>query len=173
MEESVVQIFENDIFRVRTRIDKNGSIFLNVADIGRGLGFTQNKNGIEYVRYETINSYVKEIKEKSLSQIVGKVTLPLGKDDYIPENLFYRLAMKANNAAAEKFQAWIADEVLPALHKYGYYISPNAAVRSSAVNPYDKEAVQILLRCAELTTTGKLRDKLIRKAASLLTGEKF
>ena len=40
---------------------------------------------------------------------------------YIPENIFYRLAMKAKNETAERFQAWIADEVIPSIRKSGMY----------------------------------------------------
>lgn len=44
-----------------------------------------------------------------------------GKDDYIPESLFYRLGMKASNARAEKFQNWLAMEVIPSIRKNGGY----------------------------------------------------
>lgn len=43
------------------------------------------------------------------------------KDDYIPENIFYRLAMKAKNETAEKFQALVADEIIPSIRKTGSY----------------------------------------------------
>lgn len=38
-------------------------------------------------------------------------------NDFIPEALFYRLGMKANNAAAEAFQNWLAFEVIPSIRK--------------------------------------------------------
>ena len=46
------------------------------------------------------------------------------KDDYLPESLFYRLGMKANNAVAEKFQNWLAMDVIPTLRKTGSYEMP-------------------------------------------------
>ena len=46
-----------------------------------------------------------------------------GHDDFIPENIFYRLAMKAKNEVAEKFQAKVADEIIPSIRKHGGYIS--------------------------------------------------
>ena len=46
-----------------------------------------------------------------------------GHDDYIPENIFYRLAMKAKNEIAEKFQALVADEIIPSIRKTGGYIA--------------------------------------------------
>ena len=47
-----------------------------------------------------------------------------GDDDFIPENIFYRLAMKAKNETAEKFQALVADEIIPSIRKHGAYMTP-------------------------------------------------
>lgn len=46
------------------------------------------------------------------------------KGDYLPESLFYRLGMKANNAVAERFQNWLAMDVIPTLRKTGSYEMP-------------------------------------------------
>lgn len=96
---------------VHAYLDENGTAWLNAEDIARGLGFTQTKNGIEYVRWDRVNGYLNEF---GFSPLVGK-------DDFIPENMFYRLAMKAKNEVAEKFQAKVADEILPAIRKTGMY----------------------------------------------------
>lgn len=104
--------------------EKDGVAYLNLETVARGLGFTQEKNGVEYVRWETVNNYLRELK---FSQQVGK-------DAYIPENIFYRLAMKAKNETAEKFQTLIADEVVPAIRKHGGYLTP-AKVEEVLLNP--------------------------------------
>ena len=57
-----------------------------------------------------------------------------GKDDFIPENVFYRLAMKAKNETAERFQAFIADEVIPSIRKHGAYMTP-PTIKSLLDNP--------------------------------------
>ena len=104
--------------------EKDGIAYLSLETVARGLGFTQEKNGVEYVRWETVNNYLRELK---FSQQVGK-------DAYIPENIFYRLAMKAKNETAEKFQTLIADEVVPAIRKHGGYLTP-AKVEEVLLNP--------------------------------------
>lgn len=95
--------------------ERDGTAYLKLDTVARGLGFTQTqvKGGKEYVsiRWETVFRYLDEIGFPS----------KLGKDDFIPENIFYRLAMKAKNEAAESFQAKIADEVIPAIRKTGGY----------------------------------------------------
>lgn len=92
--------------------EENGTAYLKLEAVARGLGFTQAKNGAEYVRWETVNGYLEELGFPN----------KLGKSDFIPENIFYRLAMKAKNEAAEQFQAKIADEVIPAIRRTGGYM---------------------------------------------------
>lgn len=72
---------------------------------------------MEYIsiRWETINRYLEDIGFPN----------KLGKDDFIPENIFYRLAMKAKNETAEKFQALVADEIIPSIRKNGIYATDN------------------------------------------------
>lgn len=104
--------------------EKDGVAYLNLETVARGLGFTDNKNGVEYVRWNVVRAYLADLK---FSQEVAK-------DTYIPENIFYRLAMKAKNETAEKFQTLIADEVVPAIRKHGGYLTP-AKVEEVLLNP--------------------------------------
>ena len=102
---------------VRGYVDDKQVAWLNVEDIARGLGFVQTKNGVEYVRWETVNNY---LQSYGFSQNVGK-------EDYIPEHVFYLLAMKASNEAAKDFQLKIATEILPSIRKHGVYMTAEAA----------------------------------------------
>lgn len=104
--------------------EKDGVAYLNLETVARGLGFTQEKNGVEYVKWERVKGYLEELK----------FSPQVGKDAYIPENIFYRLAMKAKNETAEKFQTLIADEVVPAIRKHGGYLTP-AKVEEVLLNP--------------------------------------
>ena len=100
--------------------ERDGTAYLKLDTVARGLGFTQEKGGVEYVRWETVDRYLREIGFPSK---LGKEDLPKNgeRPEFIPENIFYRLAMKAKNEAAEAFQAKIADEVIPAIRKTGGY----------------------------------------------------
>lgn len=113
---------------VRGYIDQKGTAQLNLEDVSRGLGFTQtqSKNGVEYtsVRWERVEQHLAEMGFPH----------KWGKDDYIPENIFYRLAMKAKNEAAQAFQAKIADEILPSIRKHGLYAT-DAAIDAMLSDP--------------------------------------
>lgn len=104
--------------------EKDGVAWLNLENVARGLGFTQEKHGVEYIRWETIGRYLQELGFPN----------KLGKDDYIPENIFYRLAMKAKNETAEKFQAMVADEIIPSVRKHGVYMTPKT-LEAAILNP--------------------------------------
>ena len=95
-------------------IDENGTAQLNLINIARGLGFTETAaSGNETVRWRTVRGYLNDFGIATSCDSA----LP----EYIPENIFYRLAMKAKNETAEKFQAKVADEILPAIRKTGTY----------------------------------------------------
>ncbi|HGF7284352.1 TPA: phage antirepressor [Enterococcus faecium] len=103
------QKFENNLFELEVKTENGESLF-NAETVARSLGFVETKNGKEYVRWRTVNGYLK----KYLSQEVAK-------NDFISEPMVYKLAFKANNALADKFQDWLAVEVLPQIRKHGMY----------------------------------------------------
>lgn len=103
------QKFENNLFELEVKTENGESLF-NAETVARSLGFVETKNGKEYVRWRTVNGYLK----KYLSQEVAK-------NDFISEPMVYKLAFKANNALADKFQDWLAVEVLPTIRKHGMY----------------------------------------------------
>ena len=100
--------------------EEDGVAYLHIEDAARGLGFerTQNKDGVEYtsIRWATVEGHLQDF---GFHQDLGESGNP--HDYYIPENIFYRLCMKAKNEVAEKFQAKVADEIIPSIRKTGSY----------------------------------------------------
>lgn len=109
------------INNVHGYMDKEtGTAYLNSGDVARGFGFTktETKNGVKYesVRWARVNEYLSSFGFRP----------NVGEDDFLPENMVYRLGFKASNEAAQKFQAVLADEVLPAIRKHGAYMTEEA-----------------------------------------------
>lgn len=93
--------------------EKDGVAYLKLEAVARGLGFTRIANsGNEVVMWSRVDKYLKDLGVHTSVH-----------DGFIPENVFYRLAMKAKNKAAEAFQAKVADEVIPSIRKHGMYIT--------------------------------------------------
>ena len=120
-------MFVNNIMtikNVRGYLDKDGTAHLNAEDVARGFGFTTVANsGNVVVRWARVNEYLSSF---GYSQQVAK-------DSFIPENMVYRLGFKASNETAQKFQALLADEILPIIRKTGTY----------SINSYQKKSTSV------------------------------
>lgn len=143
--------------------EENGTAFLNIEDVARGLGFTttQEINGVEYtnVRWKTVFQYLCDIG--FLQEVAkNKFSPEVGKDDYIPENIFYRLAMKAKNETAENFQAKVADEIIPTIRKTGGYVS-NEDMFIKTYLPYADEGTKLIF--AQTLKTVREQNETIKK----------
>ena len=88
---------------VHCYLEADGTAYLKLEDVARGLGFTTvATSGNEVIRWSRVRKYLQELN-----------TPTCGDTDYIPEQVFYMLAMKANNEAAKEFQRKIAYEIIP------------------------------------------------------------
>lgn len=106
-----LKVFENELFKVSAKLE-NGQPLFDAEQVAKNLGFVSKttKKGIVYenVRWSRVNSFLPQVAE-------------LKSGDFIPEPLVYKLAFKANNDVAEKFQDWLAIEVIPSIRKTGSY----------------------------------------------------
>lgn len=118
------------INNVHGYLDKEtGIAFLNAEDVARGFGFTQiAKSGNVVVRWERVNRYLCEFG------FIPTCGDGVKAGDYIPENMVYRLGFKANNEVAQRFQAVLADEVLPSIRKHGAYMTEET-LEKALLNP--------------------------------------
>ena len=118
------------INNVHGYLDKEtGTAFLNAEDVARGFGFTQiAKSGNVVVRWERVNRYLCEFG------FIPTCGDGVKAGDYIPENMVYRLGFKANNEVAQRFQAVLADEVLPSIRKHGAYMTEET-LEKALLNP--------------------------------------
>ena len=139
----------------------NGVAYLKLEAVARGLGFTQNKNGAEYVKWERVIAYLKELG----------FSPEVGKDDYIPENIFYRLAMKAKNEVAERFQAKVADEIIPAIRRTGSYsaMPTDYLTALKALVAAEEERVRLAAENKALLPKAEYHDEVLNKPGLICT----
>ena len=152
--------------------EKDGTAYLKLENVARGLGFVQMKNGVEYVKWELVSSYLEELG----------FSPEVGKDSFIPENIFYRLAMKAKNETAERFQAKVADEIIPSIRKHGAYMtadtlekalsSPDFLIQLATKLKEEKERNAALLEdVSRMKPKEVFADAVSTSKASILVGE--
>ena len=81
--------------------------------------------------------------------------------NFIPEGDLYRLIIRSKLPAAERFEKWVFDEVLPTIRKYGAFINEDELLRMQEDSDYSAE----LLR--NLTAERKKNTALIGRVAQL------
>ena len=114
--------------------EQDGVAYLHIEDVARGLGFTEQKDGVEYVRWRTVDAHLSTLSFATSCENANP------HDYYIPENIFYRLCMKAKNEVAEAFQAKVADDIIPSIRKTGSYSVNQAQQQSMMCLPQDYES---------------------------------
>ena len=162
---SEIQVFENNGRGINLPVKEvDGQVYFEAEASAIGLGISQIKKGKIYVRWENVSKY--------LSQQVGK-------GDWITEPQFYKLAFKASNDVAEKFQDWVATEVLPSIRKHGAYMTdhkieeilsdPDTIIKLATELKAEREGRLIAeQRVNELTPKASYYD-LVLKNESLVT----
>lgn len=158
---SNIQLFKEKTFgQMRGYADNSGKVWLNFGDVVRGLGFVHPSGGIRKNILKTL------LKRFGYSP---KVTV----EDYIPENIFYRLAMKADSPNAESFQGWLADDVIPQIRQTGSYSvapslpAPSIRQKNIANHKAFTSVLQLFISYAQ--SQGDTRDpnKIFAKFTSL------
>lgn len=108
-----LQIFENREFgKIRTTVDDSGRILFCGSDVAKALAYTNPP--------KALRDHCKGITKRS--------TLTSGGNQYlsfIPEPDVYRLIFRSKLPAAEKFEQWVVEIVLPTIRKHGAYITPD------------------------------------------------
>lgn len=161
MNKEKVEIFNNEELNLRARafLNPDGSISISAEDTAIGFGWiqTQVKRGKEYtsVRWERMNGFSTECGFPH----------KWGKDDYIPESLFYMLGFKAENERAVKYQQWLAIEVLPSIRKHGAYMT-NEVIERTLTDP--DYLIQLATALKEERLARKLAEEKIEKQKPLV-----
>lgn len=128
--------------------EKDGIAYLKLETVAKGLGFTETKNEKEYVMWRRVDAYLNELGFGTSAE----------RPEYIPENIFYRLAMKARNEVAERFQAKVADEIIPSIRRTGSYLIDNKCNELSIQTQF---ILQIAQNIAQKELADKKRDREI------------
>lgn len=150
------------IKNVRCYIDDESNAWLNLEDVAFGLGITEvAKSGNTVVIWKRIRQYLKDLNVIDTSvDGTGKENLP----EFVKENIFYRLCMKAKNETAQVFQSKVCDEILPELRKNGsYFINSNQFPKDyiSALKEFVKLQEEKVEREKKLKEAEDKRDKMI------------
>ncbi len=79
---------------------------------------------------------------------------------YIDEGNLYRLIFRSKLPSARQFESWVCDEVLPAIRKHGYYLSPRFRYEPSNNQELGRDFQNIIYRELLKVDNNRLRNRL-------------
>ncbi len=154
-----LQIFKNKDFGEIRTIEENGNIMFCGSDVAKALGYTDTAQAIR-----------KNCKEDGLS--TRQVIDSLGRTQqakFISEGNVYRLITHSRLPAAEKFERWVFDEILPTIHKTGGYVG-NDEMFINTYLPFADEQTKLLFKTT-LETMKSLNRKIEQDKPKVLFAE--
>lgn len=101
MKDNKIKLFENQGMKVRAILNEDGSISISAEDASREYGFVQIKNGKEYIRWERVNRYCKELG------MLKEVEC----DSYIPIEMVVALQTKSKSLTKHIFLKELFEEI--------------------------------------------------------------
>lgn len=104
--------FQFDSTAVRTFVANNGEPWFCANDVCTILGYVNDTDAIK-----------KHCRDAGRAKRDISSGGQMREMTFINEGNLYRLIIKSRKRAAEKFEAWVCDEVLPAIRKQGGYIN--------------------------------------------------
>lgn len=121
MNQIVAFTYENT--NVRTITTEDGTPLFCANDVAITLGYNDPKDALA--------RHCKSVaKHYSVTDNLGRTQ----EARFITEGDLYRLVFNSKLPEAEKFEAWVIDEVLPSIRKHGMYATP-ATIEDMLANP--------------------------------------
>ena len=160
--ENNLQIFENDNFGQLRTIDDDGKIMFFATDVAKMLGYAKPQDAVSrHCRYSV---------KRGVPHPQGKGTLEV---NVIPEGDLYRLITHSKLPAAEKFESWVFDEVLPTIRKTGSYKTPKQSSdrEKAMLKNAQARSAKLWLEIAKNTGIQTYKDVCNAYAAKELAGE--
>ena len=112
-----IKIFENPEFGSVRTAEIDGKTYFAGKDIAAALGYVSTANAVA-------------AHCKGVTEIMTPTNNGVQPLKYISEGDVYRLIVHSKLPAAERFERWVFDEVLPTIHKHGAYMTDDVLHRA-------------------------------------------
>jgi len=114
-----LQVFKNTEFGELGVLVIDGKEYFPASECARILGYSNPRDAI--LRHCKPEGVVKHDGVSLTTNQYGISTEQVVEKTYITEGNLYRLIIRSKLPAAERFERWIFDEVLPTIRKHGLY----------------------------------------------------
>lgn len=116
-----LQVFNHEQFGDVRIIEEDGKVLFCGKDVAKALGYAKPRNAI--------NTHCRGALKRGVGvqtgvKADGSPAIQYIEATFIPEGDLYRLITHSKLPAAERFEKWVFDEVLPTIRKTGGYGQP-------------------------------------------------
>lgn len=109
-----VKIFESEEFGSVRTVEEDGKMLFCGSDVAKALGYTRPNDAVnDHCRIDATS------KRRTIIDRLGRKQEAL----FIPEGDVYRLIAHSKLPAADQFERWIFDDVIPTIRKTGGYVN--------------------------------------------------
>ena len=123
MSSTNVQVFERWEFGDLRIIDEGGTILFCATDVAKALGYARPADAVTCHCRGSVNY-------RPITDSLGRIQ----QAKFISEPDVYRLITHSKLPNAERFEAWVFEEVLPSIRSHGGYLTPST-IEEALLNP--------------------------------------
>ena len=116
-----LQVFNHEQFGDVRIIEEDGRVLFCGKDVAAALGYDSPRKA---VRDHCPHGTKRSIGVMTGKKADGTPAMQNVEMTFIPEGDLYRLIVRSKLPAAERFEKWVFDEVLPTIRKTGGYVQP-------------------------------------------------
>ena len=143
-----VKIFENEKFGSVRTVEEDGKMLFCGSDVAKALGYTRPNDAVnDHCRIDATS------KRRTIIDRLGRKQEAL----FIPEGDVYRLIAHSKLPAADQFERWIFDDVIPTIRKTGGYVNNDELFIETYFSQVE-ESTKAMLR-ATLATVREVNEK--------------
>lgn len=165
-----LQVFQNSEFGQLSVLIIDGKEHFPASDCAIALGYANPR--------DAILRHCRGVVKHDITDTLGRTQ----EVNFIPEGDLYRLIVKSHLPAAERFETWVFDEVLPSIRTHGGYLTPDK-LEEALLNPdtlirlatdlkAERQRRQALERQAEMDKPKTIfADAVTASSTSILIGD--
>lgn len=170
MNENKFEIFNSAEFgSVRTLETTDGKVLFCGADVAKALGYSNAPDALsrhcKYIVKHDIPHPQSANKQIEMT--------------FITEGDMYRLVAHSKRPDAERFEAWVFDEVLPTIRKKGSYTATSVQIPEDKAKTAEARLINARTRMANMylklanvdTVSKEYKNILVAKSAEVLAGQ--
>ena len=146
-----LMIFEGNQVEV---FEYNGEVLFNPKDVAKCLDIKNVNDNISRMN----KNQVRKLTNKDISKVGYSDFRKLHNtgENFLTEAGVYKLIFKSHKEAAERFQDWVTDEVLPSIRKTGTYSTKDEYISEIDIAKAELSLVEATAKLLNLNNSSKL-----------------